>query len=125
MQHLALGVAHVALKLGEQRDGSCHGHVLKHILLPVLTHCDCVLRQSGGKIALNDAPLARIGHHGHYARAEAVYGIIEPSALSRAGSKHHLIGSLKVFLVHDVHHIAVFSVCHAHNLGLQLLREVI
>ncbi len=63
MQHFTLSIAHVTLQFSKQGDGSCYGHVLKHILLPVLTHGQGILRQLGGEVAGNNLALYRVLNH--------------------------------------------------------------
>ena len=125
MEHFALGIAHVALQLGEQCHGCCHGHVLKHVFLPVLAHCLGVLGQFGGQVVCNDFLLVFVGNHSEDPFAEGVYGIEELLALARARREHHLTCRLKVFLAVDVVDVAIGSIGLAHDFNLQFLCEVI
>ena len=125
VQHLALGIAHVALQLRQKRHGTSHRHILKHILLPVLAHGVGVLGQLSGEVALDDAALVRVAHHGKYAVAEGVDGIEKLVSLPRSGCQHHVACSLKVVLALYVEHVGVLAVCLLHNLELKLLGIVV
>ena len=124
VKHLALGIAHVALYLRKQRDGSGHGHSLEHIFLPVLTHGMSILRQFRGQVAADYLFLVLVGDVFQNALAERVDGIVECLSLSCSGCQHHLRGSLQVFFVLYVFQVAVGSVGFVHNLFLELLGEV-
>ncbi len=76
MEHFTFCVAHITLELGEQGDGSSHGHVLKHILLPVLSHGMGIGRQFGGHITADHAPLTLVAHHLQDTLTERVDGIV-------------------------------------------------
>ena len=76
MQHFTLGITNIALQLRQQSNGCCHGHILKHVLLPVLAQILCILRHTGRKIALDDFLLMLIGDHHQYTITIAVDGTI-------------------------------------------------
>ena len=75
MEHLTFCIAHITLEFGEQGDGSSHGHVLKHILLPVLSHGMSIGWQFGGHITADHASLTFVAHHLQDAFTERVDGI--------------------------------------------------
>ena len=119
VEHLTLSIAHVALNLGEQRHSGGHGHSLKHILLPVLTHRMGVFGQFCRQVATNDFLLFLIGHERKDAFAELIDCIIKTLAFPRSGGEHHVGGSLQVFLITDFLQVSVAAVGFAHNLFLQ------
>ena len=125
VQHLALGIAYVALQLREQRHGCSHRHVLEHVLLPVLSHCHGVLRQFCREVAAYYLLLLLVGHHGQDFRAVGIDGVIERLSLACSRREHHLVCRLEVFLVFYVLHISVLAVSLAHYSLLQLLRKVV
>ena len=125
VQHFAFSVAHVALQLREQRDGTCNGHVLEHVLLPVLAERVCVLRHLCREVAFDDVALMLVGNHLEDALAEVVDGVVEFLALTRAWSEHHMACCFEVILALNIVDIAVLAVSLAHNLHLQRLREVV
>ena len=125
MEHFALGISHVALQLGEQGHRTRHGHVLKHVFLPVLAHCQGIMGQVGGEIAADNLLLCRVVNHGEDALAEGVDGTIELTATATARSKHHLIGCLKVVLGLDILHVGVITVGMAHDSQLEFVGKTI
>ena len=125
VQHLAFSVAHVALQLREQRHGTCYGHVLEHILLPVLTERICVLRHLCGEVAFYYLALMWVGNHLEDTLAERVDGIVELLALSGARCEHHMTCCFEVVLALYVIDITVLAVSLAHNLHFQCLCEVV
>ena len=125
MEHLALGVAHVALQLGEHGDGCRHGHILKHILLPVLAHSVGATGELGSKVAADNLALALVGHHRKDALPVMVDGSKQGTALTGDGRKHHMACSLEIVLVLDVGQVGVLAVGLGHNLLLELLGESI
>ena len=90
VQHLALGIAHVALQLGEQCDSRCHGHSLEHSLLPVLAQTFRLLGYLSGEIVADEILLALLGHHLQDALTERVDGIVELLTATATWSEHHL-----------------------------------
>ena len=124
VQHLALGIADVALQFGKQRDGCGHRHSLKHVFLPVFAHGLGVFGQLCGEVAADDFLLPGVGHHGEDTLAEIVDGIIEGLALAGARGEHHTGGGFEVFLVDDVVHIALGAVGFTHDFLFQLLCKV-
>ena len=125
VEHLTLGIAHVALQLRQQRDSSSGRHRLEHILLPVLAHRMGIRRNFRRQVGGDALLLPIVGHHAQHLGAIPVDGIVEFLTTSAVGSQHHLIGSLQVFLVADVLHVAVAAVGLLHDSQLQLVHEVI
>ena len=125
VQHLSLGIAHIALNLREHGHGCSHWHVLKHVFLPVLTQIFLALRHLGREVAGDDFLLMLIGHQLQDAVAVAIQLPIEFLSLARTRCKHHDAGSLQVFLVLDVAHIAILTVSLLYDSNLQFLGKVI
>jgi hypothetical protein len=125
VEHLALGVAYVALKLRQQRHGSGHGHALEHVFLPVLAHRHGVARYAGGQVVGYDSPAGAVRNHCQDALAEGVYGLVESLAASPSGCEHDLGGRFKVLLVDDVGHVGFLSVGLAYDGQFQLACEIV
>ena len=102
VEHLALGVAHVVLQLRQQRHGCGHGHVLKHILLPVLAKVVLMVGHLGREVAGDDGALVRVGDKGEDALAVGVDGIVELAALACQRREHHGAGSVDVVGIVDI-----------------------
>ena len=62
VEHLALGLAHVALQLGEHGDGCYGGHFLEHVLRPVLAVVVLGAWHVGAEVGGDDGSLAWVGH---------------------------------------------------------------
>ena len=125
VQHFSLGIAHIALNLREHGHGCSHWHILKHVFLPVLTQIFLALRHLGREVAGYDFLLMLISHQLQDAVAIAIQLRIEFLSLARTRCKHHDAGSLKVFLVLDIAHVAILAVSLLHNSNLQFLSKVI
>ena len=125
MENLALGIAHIILKLGEEGDGSSNGHVLKHVFLPVLTEVVLAAWHLCGEVALDDGALARVGDISQDTVAVAVDGIIELLAFSREGSEHDGAGSVDIVGVVDIVDVAVRAVSLFDDGHLQRLGKVV
>ena len=125
VKHLALSIAHVALQLRQQRDGSGHGHVFKHILLPVLTQRTCRLRHFGGQVTCNDFLLFRVAHHLQDTATIGVDHLKQVTALAGAGSQHDLTGCFQVVLGLDVIDISILSISLKDDGLFQLLGKVV
>ncbi len=89
MENFALGVAHIVLKLGKQSDGSRHGHILEHVLLPVLTQRAGLVRYGCSEVRGYDAPLVGVADEGEDALPIRIDGTKEGTALTRERSEHH------------------------------------
>ena len=125
VQHLSLGIAHIALNLREHGHGCSHWHILKHVFLPVLTQIFLALRHLGREVAGYDFLLMLISHQLQDAVAIAIQLRIEFLSLARPRCKHHDAGSLQIFLVLDVAHVAILAVSLLHDSNLQFLGKVI
>ena len=125
VEHLVLGLAHVALELGEHRDGGNGRHLLKHVLLPVLADVVFAARHVGGKVGGEDGALARVGDVLQHGGAEFPDFVIEPAPVAFHGGKHDAAGSLKVFLVFQIVRVAVLAVGLAGNGDAQAFGEVV
>ena len=80
VQSLAFRLTHIALQLGKHGNGSGHGHVLEHILLPRLTRGEGLARHLSGKIALYQFLGALIAHHGDNPLTIRINGITQLTA---------------------------------------------
>ena len=125
VKHLALCIAHVALQLRKQCHGGSHGHVFKHIFLPVLTQRTCRLRHLRGKVAGDDFLLLRIGHHLQDAITIGVDHLKQMTALAGAGSQHDLTCCLQVVLGLDVIDVGVLAVSLGDDSLFQLLGKIV
>ena len=115
MQHLFLGVAHVALQLRQDGHGGNGGHGLKLCFLPVLAFQPGLAGHLGGQVAGNASLLGRVGYHLQDAVAVAVDGQLQCLAASASRGQHHLVGCLQVFLAYQVVRVAILAVGLACN----------
>ena len=125
MEHLVLGLAHVALQFGEHRDSGDGGHLLKHVLLPILADVVLAARHIGGKVGGENGALARVGDILQHGGAEFPDLVIELAPVAFHGGEHDAAGSLEVFLVLQVVGIAVLAVGLAGNGNAQAFGEVV
>ena len=125
MQDSSLGITHIVLELTQQCHGGYRRHRLEHILLPVLTHRHGILRNLRGKVGCYQFLLLIVRNHPQHRVAIVIDGVKQLLSTTTPWGKHHLRGSLKVFLVAYVTHITVFAISLPHNGFLQLFRQVI
>ena len=124
MQDFALGVAYVVLQLGQKRHGSCCGHVLEGVFLPVLAQNLSLGRHLGVEVAGDDFLLLLVRHHAYDAVAVAVDGFVEFLAAPCARGKHHLCAGFQVLAVMDVVDVGVLAVALAYDGLLELLCQI-
>ena len=110
VNHLVLRFPHVALEFGEHGAGSDGGHLLEHVLLPVLAQIVLSRRHVGVEVGGDDGLSARVGDEVEDAVAEGVDGVEEVFALSFARCEHDFLRGVEVFLVLEVVGVAVGTV---------------
>ena len=125
MEHFALGITYIALQFGQQRDGRRTGHVLKHILFPVLAERILAFGNLRRKIVGDDFLLRLIRNEGKDLVPIGIDGLIQLVSLSRTGCQHHMTGSLEIVLILYVSRISVLAIGLTRNQEFEILRVIV
>ena len=125
MEHFTFSISNIALQLRQQSDSRCYRHILKHILLPILTCQASTFRKFRRKVTGNDLLLFRIRHHCKDTLTERIYRIIKFLSLTGHWGKHHCRSSLEIILMLNIIHIPILSIGLTYYSDFQLLSKII